>query len=574
MKRIFFLIVTALWSLAPAHPQQVNSPLVPSPPAVVLGPGISPALANPANANGGVTLLSGSATPGDCLVWGATGIQDLGSPCIASPIGTAPLTGAGARNSTNLANRATDNGASFDVMADYGAVCNGTTDDASAINAALSSVAPGGVVRLPPGGVCRAASTIAVPPGATLDLGSSIPAHPPGGGMLLCDAGVNPCVQLTPSGVASGTAGLRNGTISRSGLPTAGTVGVLINGYHSTINNVLVDNSTKCWVFAAQPVVGAGIHTELFGASAQRCSDAYVDAISFPEIYWFGGRFGENGGGDYAANAYVRIEGTAGNDSAGGPGTIGFYGMQWNTSGGAPLHGWEFVNLGGGSVPPIDATDFQMIGGHIESIAGGGAIIYSDASWNNIDRFKMIGVTINTGTVAGGVHFTALNPATSPSEWDLTSDLVYTEDFVLAPAAGQNINQLKVTGGRISGPVTITGVGNSSATFSGVDFANGLTVAGAWTAGFNAFGDTFSGGTFTNNASNGYVTFDSATTGRVGTMSINPTSSSAPTSLNINAGINSRRKCSSPITDPTNGSLATGLDQATRSGSAILPTAR
>ena len=91
MKRLV-LFVTIACLVAPARAQLNSGPMMPTQPT--LGAGVPNALANPPNANGGVTLLSGPAAQGNCLVWSANGIQDLGTTLRPlARIGTATLRG-------------------------------------------------------------------------------------------------------------------------------------------------------------------------------------------------------------------------------------------------------------------------------------------------------------------------------------------------------------------------------------------------------------------------------------------------------------------------------------------------
>lgn len=502
MKRVVPFAVLTLGLAPPAAAQQVSAPLTPTPPAISLGAGLPTALANPANSSGGVPLMAGVAAAGHCLTWSATGIADAGASCLLAPIGAAILAGTGAASAASLADRATDFGATFNLKTDFGAKCDGATDDSAAIAAAMAS--GGRTIRVPSGQICYAASGVTVPAGVTLDLGGFNPGNPLASGGIECPASTSPCVTLG-SYAANGTAALRNGAVTRAGTPSAGSVGVQIYGYHNTVTNVVSDNSAKCWAFSGDAAAGAGIHTELYGASAERCSDAYVDINTWPEVYWVGGRFGENGSGDYAASAYVRIEGGSAANPSSGPNTITFDNVQMNAGSNPPTHGFEFVNLGSGGAPAIDAAEFKMIGGHIEGVTG--AVIYSDATWNQIDRLQMTNVVVNSPAAA----FLGLNRATSVSEWDLTADLLYVANFTLAPTS--TFSNLKVTGGRITGPVSLTGAGTSTATFLGTDFGGGLALAGAWGA-FNGFGDTFTGGSFTNTTTGGAIVMDNATTGR------------------------------------------------------------
>ncbi len=459
-----------------------------------------------------------------CLLYPARA-QQMGGSLVPTPtgnsqIGAAMLEGTGAPGATSLADRVTEVGRVFDLSTDFLAKCDGTTDDSVALNKALSTLGNyGGLAVVPVGRFCRAAATITVPPGVTLDLGGFGPGYPVVGGGIICDAGVSPCVILG-SYASNGTTALRNGTITRAGAPSAGTIGIEIYGYHNTINNVLSDNSAKCWAFNSDIPAGAGIHTEIYGGSAQRCSDVFADFNGYPEVYWFGGRFGINGGNDYASNAYVRTEGGLAG-SAGGPNTIQFYGVQFTSGGAAATHFWEFVNLATGGVPSIDATDFRIIGGHIENLAtaaNGGAVFYSDSTWNAIDRMSVQDLAID----APSTPMFALNPGTAVDEWDINSVLMYVSGLSLAPTNG--FNSFHINGGRVTGAMHLTGASGSTASITNLDHGAAYTLDGAW-GQYNAFGETYSNGSLTNNAT-GNVTVDNAQNGR-NALEINPTSGAA-----------------------------------------------
>lgn len=161
MKRILlFLAVAAL--VAPARAQLFNSPMTPTTPStsMSLGAGLPAALASPANSSGGVPLLGGTLASGNCLVWGANGIQDAGSACATSNI-----TGMGAPIATSLSNRATDFAVTFNLKDDFGAKCDGSTDDTTAIQNWLSKAAPG-VHLVAPGRTCLFSSPVAATAGA------------------------------------------------------------------------------------------------------------------------------------------------------------------------------------------------------------------------------------------------------------------------------------------------------------------------------------------------------------------------------------------------------------------------
>ncbi len=157
MKRLLFFI--ALAGLAPpAHAQFFVGPASPTPAVVSLGSGLSTALGNPVNSSGGLPLLGGTVAAGDCLVWGANGIQDAGSGCAAGIV-----TGMGAPVGTSLSNRATDFGVTFNLKTDFGAKCDGATDDTAAIQNWLNKAAAN-VHLVAPGGTCLFSTPLTIAP--------------------------------------------------------------------------------------------------------------------------------------------------------------------------------------------------------------------------------------------------------------------------------------------------------------------------------------------------------------------------------------------------------------------------
>ena len=91
---------------------------------------------------GGATTLSGSTNIGGTLV-GST-------------------TGTGASVSATFADRPTDGGVTFNLKNDFGAACDGSTDDTVAIQAWLNKAAPG-VTLVAPGGTCVFKSALTMP---------------------------------------------------------------------------------------------------------------------------------------------------------------------------------------------------------------------------------------------------------------------------------------------------------------------------------------------------------------------------------------------------------------------------
>ena len=390
----------------------------------------------------------------------------------------------------------TQNGVVIDVRAPpYNAKCDGTTDDAAAINAALTAAAalsPAGLVLIPDA-TCRAASTISVPRLVNLAGAVFNPSNPPTGSVIKCDLSVTPCVT---GGGNNGTVRVEKLSITHAaGTPSSGTVGLQIaDAYNAVVNDVMVYNSGLCYQFLAHPATGLGLGAVMNRTFSGACSDAHIDVNGWPELRINQSRFGMDGNGDYASNAFIRVEGGV-SGTAGGPNTIVAENSQFNQGGGNAVFHWlEFVNLGSGGVPAIDATDFKFNTLHVEGING--ADIYSDSSWNLINRLSIENSSFNDV----GTAFFSLNSATQTAVVQLIAAQIAGPLSLTAPS-GHPMTAFTQIGGSIGGSETLTGVAGSTATVSNVAFYNGLTVAGTWT-NLSVGPDTYVGGGFINSVAN------------------------------------------------------------------------
>jgi hypothetical protein len=373
----------------------------------------------------------------------------------------------------------------------FGAKGDGVTNDASAINAAIQSAVASGkdTVILDAGAVYYVASTIELS-GVHLDGGNLIPGNPTEGTRILGAPALTPVVTIG-SLLSNQTSFLRNLTVTRSGTsPDSASIGIkVLDGYNINFENVESDNHGVCWYFTGHPPGGLSIRLD--NCYSARAVDAHIWNDTFPELYWMGGRIGQNGAGDYAANTYVRMSGGVG-ATAGGPNTVKFTNVQFNQGSNAPSHFWEFVDLNSPYVPGIDATVFNLTDCHIEGVSG--SIFYSDATWNIVDRLTINGCVINTPTVP----MWALNAATQPARWSLSGNNYFTSTFTLAPT--DPFTSVSIVGGYLSGTMSLTGVSGSTLSIANLAHGANFTLAGTW-SGFNSFGETFAAGAFINNAS-------------------------------------------------------------------------
>ena len=380
----------------------------------------------------------------------------------------------------------------FVTVIDFGAACDGVTDDAAAINAALS--VPNTRVVIPAGVACRVASTITIQAGIGTTLCGmdfDAGAYPsPTSSRIIADAGVSPVVQFKDGGNRSTT--IENLAIGRAGgVPVSSTIGLLIqDNYNIVLRNILSYNHGICYKFAAQQVLGnsAGLGLNAIGLYGYQAVDAYIVNDSWPEMRISHSRFGHNASGDYTPNCFMRFRGGV-PATAGGPNTVHVLGCQFNQIA-KVLHWLEFVNLNGGVT---DNTEFVFDGCHIEGIqvdGSGGACIYSDSSWVALDDLKITNCTFNDS----GTKLFALDPATQPKKFLFNNNTVYGTNIVLAPTGtsmlGVNIanNWLQV------GAMTLTGAAGGYCNIIGNHLYNTTyTVSGTWSR-FTSIGNDQVGG--------------------------------------------------------------------------------
>lgn len=392
-------------------------------------------------------------------------------------------TATGGTTARTQANSAAD----FYNVISSGAVCDGTTDDTTALNAAFAS----GNKRITgPSAKCRATATITIPTGVTVDGLAANPGNAPTGFTIYCDATVTPCVNVG-SGGNNGQTYVSKLIVSHAGTPASTTIGLQVNnGYNVTIVDTMSYNSGICWNWAANFTTGNGISGNMTRDYAGNCQDAMIQDSSWPELRITDGRYGMNGTNAYTANAYVRVTGGGTASGASAPNTVYIKGGQYN---GGAIHFMEFTNLGG-PVPGTDATDFKIYGTHIETVTG--AYFYSDSTWNEIDKLSVVNNTMNSNSPCF-----ALNAGTQPVQLIFTNNQSACSDVTLTGQTSQSLssiiidnNDLYGTGGTAS--IVLTGVAGSTVDVAHNSVANGINLSGTWghlTVGPN----TYVGGSFT-----------------------------------------------------------------------------
>lgn len=380
-----------------------------------------------------------------------------GVPTANIPMGSRILTGLGAGSAAGHSVRYEQIGAlarpgiAYVEDATYGAVGDGVTNDAVALQAALDS--GNKLVILKPGSTYLTNSTLIIPSGVTLDGQSFLPGNPALGTQIIGGAAVSPVIQMGV-GTVNGTEMLKNITIGRvSGTPNSARIGIRVfDGYNVQCENVHSDNHGICWQFSAHPTTGSGLGINLHNCHGARAVDTYIDVESWPELYWHGGRFGMNGSGDYNGTSFIRYRGGV-TGTAGGPNSVKFTSCQFNQGSNTPNYFMEFVSLAA-AYPGVAATIFNFAQCHIEGIDT--AAIFSDSSWNIIDNITFSQCFFNNPSIP----FFSLNAGSQVYNWDFLGNEIACSTFNIASTA--QIDGFRIIGGWIQGTMAIGPGGTGS----------------------------------------------------------------------------------------------------------------
>lgn len=356
---------------------------------------------------------------------------------------------------------------------DFGAKCDGVTDDSTAIQNALNSFSWN--VRITNCNA-RISTTINIPNSKTLEGNSFSPGNNiASGAQLLCDANVTPCLQGGANNFPFAIKKLR--VVRAGGKPATNLIGILIqNAGNVIIEDVMAQNHGVGYYVYANSAQYLGLGAYFNRTYSGAISGAHVVVDGWPELRINQSRFGLNGLGDYDSSAIFRLKGGAAG-TASGPNTLTVINCQINHGGGQPaVHLMELVDLGAGGLPGIDAAWFTFIGNHIENFSPTGSLIYSDSSWNVFNKFIFADNFINTPTT----KFWDLNPATYLDTVNINNNNMYIGGFTLNPNIQNNF--INFTGNRITSSVSIAagGGGGASGIISNNTINGNYSVSGQW----------------------------------------------------------------------------------------------
>ena len=378
------------------------------------------------------------------------------------------VTGTGFSTASSLALR---NAVTANVQLDFGAACDGSTDDTSAFTAAFATAQ----TVVVPSAACVSNSGFTVPTGKTLQ-GTSFSAGYPitsGTSIIECPASVSHCVTLG-NGSTNDTTVVRNISIlGTGGTPTGTSNGLYVNGgYNVVLDTVNVRNFQYLYHFQGQPSTGSGIsaHAQLlFGAQAGL---AYVWQDGWPELYINNARLGSNGSADYnTVQAFFQISGPAST----APNTLVLTDIQANQgTGTGVLYGLSWVNCTAGPpcVPTIDGTTWKVADSHFEGLTSG--FLHSDSTWNVIQRLDVTDVVVNNPSAP----CTLLNTATSLSQSSFKGNKFFCNAFTVSPSS-ESIDFTNFYSNFFQGTVAFTpGSGTSTIGFSDNNFNGAATFTG------------------------------------------------------------------------------------------------
>lgn len=372
----------------------------------------------------------------------------------------------------------------------FGAKVRNLSFDSNFAIANALSFAAGAAVLLNSGGY-RSSAGIVVPSSTALfglDFQPAVAGNV--GTFIQFDLAVANCVSVL-DGTTNNTASVRGFSITRAaGTIPSGCIGLRVNGgWNIQCKDICVSRQAIGYQIIAPSPVGISCYCEgLFTAGA--ITDVHLEQNAWPELSLIGCRFGVDGTGDVACNAYLRLNhGTGGAD---GPNTLKVTNCQFNAGDTTPPK--YFIQLV--NQPGSNAVDFTFVNSYFENVSTAG--IFSDSSVASLFRLKMAGCGFNVVNAAGGglLPMMALNAATQIVEWNVVGCEFFCSDFTLAPTA--NIIGLSIAGCLSAGTLVLAIPAASNVNCVGNTWA-GATITGPGNGNFvgesyTAAPPTFAGG--------------------------------------------------------------------------------
>jgi hypothetical protein len=375
------------------------------------------------------------------------------------------------------------------TVEDFGAVGDGVTDDYPAFLAALVSGAP--LVRAG-AKTYRMTSGITIPAGVELRGAAMLPGS--GGGLstvLTFASNVAVCVDLNGSiaGTGGGTGAFRLASVTRTGTPPAGSIGVRVRGmWNSILEDIYSYNHAENYHWmghggSSDNTLSNGLACTASRIYSSGATENHFVVDSWAELRVTGGRAGVIGSLDQVCTSFIKITSPTGGSGGAGPNTIIFENYQFNQGVAGPSNWVNFVN---NLAAAGNQTLFQFTNCHVENITG--AYLASDAASNFLTKLTCTGVTFNTS-----VPMFALNSATSINGVKFTGCDISASTF--APSV-THVNAMQMTGNNFAGcaaTFNAPAAANWTVASSGNTWANGSSVTVTGSGWFDGkFFDSYS----------------------------------------------------------------------------------
>jgi len=291
---------------------------------------------------------------------------------------------------------------------------------------------------------------------------------------------------------ASGAAEIQNitllGTASGNAAtaPVSGAIGFQwTTGYNLQIRNVQSANFDTCSYFGPTNGAGTGpISTHVYGSFFSRCKTNYVVDDGTPELYFIGGRWGENGGGDYnSADHVLYATKTVTGGSGSGPNTIVLDSLQINPSAsvGCTIAWGNFVDSTGGYAAN------KIVNSHIEVASGAGytggaarGMFCVDSSVATMPGLQVSNSDFNEDGTKSMPFFNINSAVPWKGEWKFANSYLCSAAFTLTISGVTGAHQPTFTGDYICSGATFV-AGDTTARLVLADNSLGTyAISGQW----------------------------------------------------------------------------------------------
>jgi len=298
------------------------------------------------------------------------------------------------------------------------------------------------------------------------------------------------CVVFGASGTSPNGENL---VIAGAGTASATDIGLqVIDGQSVTLRNIFSINFGSCLKLGPESATG-GLGAKFYNINLGGCKKFFIENDGWPEAYFHGGRIGVNGTGEPTdTEAYVYQTRTGALGAGGGPNTMTFDSVQFNTGVGGVgcAFKWGGYTGSGGTSSNVLKVANSHVEWHTYTGASLSGIFCSDAT---LPLLNTVQVSNTDFSVSGAAPAFNLKALTAVQKFYLSNSNVDCAATTLAPtpASGFAMQDVHFANSTFFCNMTITASGAGS-TFQSVGTKYGaLTITGPW-AQFASAGDYFS----------------------------------------------------------------------------------